>query len=334
MDLMTLPARLWRRWWVVLAVVAVTGLGLALRTATTQPAYEAQVRILFTAPPVDDVSLLGTGNRSSSFLRDDLTLARNNFLVVLRSREAFFRTAVQLGLHGQDADYQVVARPLRDSDFTDVVVSARSPDLARRIADAHVAQAVQLYGELRAKSAAATRALLDRDLRSAAERLRAYDGAAAGATASGAAGVDAASSEDLRQARETYQLLLRKQAEASLAADNALLVGNIHVVEPALTPEQPTWKQGLVRLVGLWLVGSLVLGSLLALLLDSLSSRARPGRTSAGEWPDAHPPVAGRPEAGSFAGPEPVDQRRFPAPHRAASRLFVAAAPGPEQVSG
>jgi uncharacterized protein involved in exopolysaccharide biosynthesis len=329
MDLMTVPLRLWRWRWAILSVVVVTGLGLAFRFWTTQAKYESQVRILVTAPPTEEVSLLTTGNRSASFLRDDLTLARNNFLVVLRSDVVLSRTIKQLALEGRDARYQVVARPLRDSDFTDIVVTARTPALASDIANAHVAQAVQLYGELRAKPAAVMKDLVGGQLQIAAERLRTFEKAITAADGTILA-ADPVTTEDLRDARETYQLLLSKHAQASLVEGNALRTSYINVVEPATPPEGPKWSEQVGRIVGLWLVGSLVLGVLLALLLETVTTR------TGISWdlvrgPAAAPHPLGRLTAGPIPDAEAEDESGHPVPGGAEGRLATAVTSGPDK---
>ena len=283
MDLVKLPSILWRWLWVIVSVVAVTGLVLGLRIRTTQSVYEAQVRIQITAPQAEGVPLFDIGNRSASYLRDDLTLVRNNLLVVAHSREVSDRTIQQLDLQGEDRAYEVNARSVRDSDFIDLLVSARTPDLAQAIANAHAAQAIQYYGELRAKPATATKNFLAAQLLSAQETVRSSGTAVASAPAPGDAGAaeaNVAASPEARQARETYQLLLKKHAEAALAEENALRANYIQVVEPAVAPTRPAWARKFATLVGLSLVGSLGLGLLLALLLESLFQRTRLARAT------------------------------------------------------
>lgn len=278
MDLVRLPSILWRWRWVIASVVTVTAVALGLRLWTTRSVYEAQVRVQITAPQFEDVPLFSTGNRSSSYLRDDLTLARNNLLVVARSRVVHDRTIRQLELTGQDAAYHVDVRPLRDSDFVDLVVLARAPKLAEHIANVHAAHAIRYYGELRAKPAAATKDFLAEQLLAAAERLRAAD-----ATASALAVPTASTAPaDIRQERETYELLLKKHAEAALAEENALRATYIQVVEPAVAPTRPASARKFFALAGLSLVGSVGLGMLLALLLESVVGRKGPAHSVLG----------------------------------------------------
>src|SRR5881398_3328539 len=100
MDLAKLPSILWRWRWAVISVIVVAGVALALHLRTTTTAYQSRVRIQVTAPQDADVSLIDTGNPSSSTLRDDLTLVQNDFLAVVNSDEVRRRTSQQLGLNG------------------------------------------------------------------------------------------------------------------------------------------------------------------------------------------------------------------------------------------
>jgi uncharacterized protein involved in exopolysaccharide biosynthesis len=277
MDLMNLPSIL-RRWlWLIVSVVAVTGGALTFRLWTTPVHYDSEVRVQVTAPGPDDVVLFSPGNRSSSNLRDDLVLARNNFLLAARSREVYDRTTKQLGLAGPEADYTVDLRPLRDSDFIDLVVSAQTPELAQSLANAHAVQAIRYYGELRAKPATATQALLAEQLVTTAERLRVSNDARNGDSPAGGAAVAEARAEAAAQAREEYQILLKKYSEAGLLKESALRAPNLQVVESAVAPTRPAGVRKLAALLGLALVGSLGLGVLLALLLDAIVRRVGPG---------------------------------------------------------
>ena len=261
MDLIKLPSILQRWWWVLASVVIVTGLVVGFRLNTARTVYEARTKIQITAPQGEDVSLFDTGASSSSYLRDDLVLVRNNLLTVVRSREVYDRTIQQLDLEGQDRAYTVDVRPLPDSNFVDLRVSARTPTLAQALADAHAVQALRYYGELRAKPVAATKDLLAVQIESARRALL------GGASAPGDNRVTVA---EAQQAHDTYQLLLKKRAEAVLAEENALRATYIQVAERAAAPTQSAWVGKFVKLVGLSLVGSLGLGLLLALLLESL----------------------------------------------------------------
>lgn len=260
MDLAKLPAVLWRWRWLVVAVIAVTVFALGLRLGTNKAPYQATVRIQISEPQDGAVPLADTAYRPSSNLRDDLLLVQNDFLAVLRSPEVQNRTLKQLHLAGQDRSYAVAARPLTDSDFIDLQVSARTPALAQAVANAHAAQAIQYYGELRAKPAAATRELLDVQVQRARDALPPRS---------------AAPSLEAQQAQATYQSLLKEQADAVLAEATALQATNIQLVAPATVPTRQAWVRQVGTQLGLSVVGSLGLGILLALLLESILPPAR-----------------------------------------------------------
>src|SRR5437868_1359363 len=111
-----------RRWYVIVLVVAAAVGGLEVRIVRTPVTYEAQVTIQISAPNVDDVQLLAAGNRSSSVLRDDLLLVRNNFDVIVKSPEVRSRTIRQLNLSDSDAGYQVTDTQIADSNYLHLVV--------------------------------------------------------------------------------------------------------------------------------------------------------------------------------------------------------------------
>ena len=264
-----------RRWvWLIAAVTLVTGGMVAGRLWALPASYEAQARLQLTAPQSEEVALVG-GNRSSN-LRDDMTLSRNNFVVALRSREAYDRTIRTLGLQAPDLEYALEVRPLRDTDFLDVVVPARDPELAAAIANTHVAEAIRYYGELRARPASATKAFLGERLQATQEKLRA---------AGGPAVPGSLSVEEDRQTREAYQLLLKQYAEAALLEENAQRVSYIQVVEPAAPRPEPAGFRRFAPFVGLALLGGLGLGTVLALLLDRLDRPVRRWRASAAPLP-------------------------------------------------
>lgn len=167
MELISL-LRIIQRWlWLILSMMVTTTLVLGFRLHMTEPIYEAQVKLQLTAPQQEDVALFD--RYRSSNLRDEMTVARNNFIEVLQSREVYNRTTRQLGLEGEDVTYAMDVRPLRDSDFIYVTVRGRTPKLAEEIANAHVNAAIGYYGEVRAKPATAAKNFLAEQLRIAEE---------------------------------------------------------------------------------------------------------------------------------------------------------------------
>jgi uncharacterized protein involved in exopolysaccharide biosynthesis len=261
-DLMKLPAILLRRWYVIVLVVAAAVGGLEARIVRTPVTYEAQVTIQITAPQLDDIQVLAAGNRSSSILRDDLLLVRNDFDVIVKSSVVRDRTIRQLNLQAPDTGYQVTTAQILDSNYLTLVVRASTPALAQSIVNSHANQAIQYYGELRAKPAAATADFLDSQVVAARAAITSLQKAAAGATGS--------SSPELQQALANYQILLQKHSDALLIAQDAARVSYIQVAEPAVASTSPSWLKTFGTEIGLTVVGSLGLALFLILLIESL----------------------------------------------------------------
>jgi uncharacterized protein involved in exopolysaccharide biosynthesis len=136
----------WRR--LIVGFVAITAVALGLNWYLSDPGYRAKVKLQITTPEDEDVSLFD--QRSSFSERDRITIARNNFTVVLESSAVRKMTIDQLGLTGAAAEYEIEVIPIRDADFVDVFVVAGSPELAAEIANTHVAMAIKRMGDLRA----------------------------------------------------------------------------------------------------------------------------------------------------------------------------------------
>ncbi len=175
MEIARLLSIIRRRIWVVVAVVAVTMAVMAVRVLGAPPVYQATVKLQLTTPPQEDVMLYDRYRAIDA--RDELTVVRNNFTEVLRSREVAQRTEAALQLSGDDAYYELEIRPIRDADFLFVTFSARTAQLAAAIARAHIESAVGYYGEIRAQPTAAARQYVLEELRAAEEQLRAASAA-------------------------------------------------------------------------------------------------------------------------------------------------------------
>jgi uncharacterized protein involved in exopolysaccharide biosynthesis len=257
---------------VIDSIIAVTIACMGIRVVTSPAKYDSQIRLQITAPQLDDPALFTSGSRSSSYLRDDLTLVRNNFIAVVRSRQVHERTSQELNLSGPD-QFTVEVRPVPDSDFVDLTVSAGSAELARAITNAHAAQAIRYYGELRSKPAASMKEFLDAQITTARTHLAGTTRETALAGDSSAA-ISAAEVES-QQARETYKLLLSKQAEAELTQQQALRATYIQAVEAASPSIHRSHLRTFAGLLLLSLLGSLGFGVICALTLESIFPRKR-----------------------------------------------------------
>jgi uncharacterized protein involved in exopolysaccharide biosynthesis len=169
MDVGTFIRIIQRRIVLIISVVLVTVLVMIVRIRSTQPVYEAQIKLQLTAPEREDVMLYERYRAIDA--RDELTVMRNNFVELLQSREITKRTIKQLNLD-DDTEYAVSVRPIRDADFVYVVVGARTAELAEMIANTHVDMAIRYFGEIRAQPTTATKNFLAQELRVAKEKLQ------------------------------------------------------------------------------------------------------------------------------------------------------------------
>jgi uncharacterized protein involved in exopolysaccharide biosynthesis len=162
MEVMSM-LRIMQRWWgAILSVVLTTLLVLGFRIYSSERVYETKVKLQLTAPQSENTDLYDRYQASS--LRDEMTVARNNFVELLTSREVYQRTIQKLSLQGADAVYTIDVLPLRDSDFIYITIRARTPALAERIANVHADAAIAYYGEIRAKPATAEKDFINSQL--------------------------------------------------------------------------------------------------------------------------------------------------------------------------
>lgn len=163
--------RVVRRWlWLIVSIVAATELALWLGMRSAEPVYSGTVSLQISTPQREDVSAYDE-YRSIS-MRDEITVAINNFTELLQSDEVRQRAISQLGLEDNDGLYDISVKQVRDADFVNVTVEARTPSLAAEIANIHVDIAIAYYGELRAQSTKAEKELFTEQLRMAEEEFR------------------------------------------------------------------------------------------------------------------------------------------------------------------
>jgi uncharacterized protein involved in exopolysaccharide biosynthesis len=210
-------------------VVTAAALWLGLRSKPLT--YEAKVKLQITTPQREDVAVYDEYRYGS--VRDEITVARNNLLEVLQGEQARNQTVSRLGLEEDDAKYDLDVDLVRDADFVNVTVGARSSELAAWIANAHVDTAIAYYGELRAKPTDAERSLFALQLRAAREELReAEDALANFRTENGVASLDTELA--------TYQQLLR---ELQLERDQRMLEENTAEVDELIAQRQSRLRE-------------------------------------------------------------------------------------------
>jgi uncharacterized protein involved in exopolysaccharide biosynthesis len=205
-------------------------------------------------------------------LRDDLTIARTDFIEAARSAEVRTRTVQNLNLDRAARDYVVDVVQVRDSDFLELRVEAAAPEAAQLIANTHAGMAIQYAAELRAKPAQAMAQFL-------ADHIPAIRAKVEAAERAGAQANSPTADEVTRQARQDLALWQRKLDEAEIKATTGYASSHMQVVAPAALPSQPDTRkiQAQLALAG---VGAFVAGACAAVVLELVLRRPRPARWS------------------------------------------------------
>jgi polysaccharide biosynthesis transport protein len=160
---------LWRHKWLMLAIIFVTMLAIPLRILTARGEYTASVKVLVTAPEKTHVDLFGSFRTMSE--EEEINIARNNFVDVLRSDETRRRVIVALALPEALHDYRLHVSVSRETNFLTVNVTTFDGQWAAQIANEHVAQARQYFGEIRAQPAALAKLALAAQISEASTQL-------------------------------------------------------------------------------------------------------------------------------------------------------------------
>jgi uncharacterized protein involved in exopolysaccharide biosynthesis len=242
----------------LLLILAIGVTIMAILGTRLTPTYSSSVRLQITTPPSEWVAVFEQTEPYHN-LRDDLTVARNNFVEVARSPEVRVRTLQTLGLATDGPRYGVELRQIRDSDFIELNVDAPTLQLAEQIANAHAAMSVQNMAELRAMPARAAKQLIVDQLAARREKLDAAEREAAEMSSS-------ATTQNLQQARTDYSAWQAKLREAEVKSSSDYAASFIQIVGPATVPSQRSsqfWAQ--LALAGL---GALTVGGLAAIGLE------------------------------------------------------------------
>jgi uncharacterized protein involved in exopolysaccharide biosynthesis len=252
-----------RRWlWLIILVGVIPPVVLGVRL---KPTYSASARLQLTAPPAVQVAVYQQGDPYSN-LRDELTVARIDFIEAAKSTEVRARAVAALALMDADAAYGLDVRQVRDSDFIDLSVEARTAELAQRTANAHAEAAIQYASELRALPARAAVAFLGERLRTAQAELEAAQFEAATVA-------DQSRAEQMvRGAQEKYLLIQRKLNEAELKSVSSYSAQSMQVVARAPVPVAADSRKVQAQLMMSGL-GGLVAGVLIAMLLDFVARK-------------------------------------------------------------
>jgi uncharacterized protein involved in exopolysaccharide biosynthesis len=303
-----------KRWlWLILVIAVIPPVVIGGRLRAT---YTAIAMLQMTAPPGVDVTLYQQGAPYSN-LRDDLTVARTDFIQAAYSPEVRKRTLTALGLANADPAYLVNIQPLRDSDFIIISVDARTGQLAAATADAHAEAAISYASELRARPAQSAVAFLTEQLQTAQAELEAAQSAAA------TPGQSTQADQNLRSAQDYYKLIQGKLGEARLKSNSRYSAQAMQIVDHALAPISPNDRKVQTQLV-LFALGGLVAGVLIAMLLDRLARKAMPRRMlNPVPWRKLNPVPWGRLNPVPWGRLKPVLRRMAPSRDRALDVLVL-----------
>jgi uncharacterized protein involved in exopolysaccharide biosynthesis len=253
-----------RRWlWLVVLIGLIPPVVIGGRL---RPTYTAIARIQMTAPPDVGVTVYQQGVPYSN-LRDDLTVARTDFIQASYSPQVRNRAITAVGFANADLSYIAIMQAVRDSNFVDVMVDARTGQLAATMANAHAEAAIAYASELRALPAKAAVTFLTEQLQAAQADLDAAQSAAANTTP-----LTPQAEQNLRNAQDYYKLIQTKLDEARLKSISGYSARSMQVVAPALAPISANDRKVQTQLV-LFGLGGLVAGVLIAKLLDVLLVR-------------------------------------------------------------
>lgn len=165
---------IWRRLWLIIIIVGVT-LGLLMfRARAADPVYEADVTLMITTPDREDVAVTDEYTFTSD--RDLIVTAVNSFVEIAQYDEVKDRTRAALGI---SEDYDVTVDAEIGADLIYVSVIADEPELAQQFANTHAQQAIQYFGELRARPSTQGMGYFETELATTSQKLTDAEGAMA-----------------------------------------------------------------------------------------------------------------------------------------------------------
>lgn len=164
---------LWKWKILILSVLGVTIIGLVGLVLTSQASYTAWVELQVTAPESESVAIFNDLRATSE--REAVTIARNNFSVVVESDLVRQQTIDELGLTKSEGEYELEVDPALDADFVSISFTAVSPELAATIANTHIQKSIDRLGNLRALPAQERLQELELELNDAETVLRQVD---------------------------------------------------------------------------------------------------------------------------------------------------------------
>jgi len=170
MEVVNILKVMWRWMWLIILIVATT-VGLLYWTAKSNIVqYSSEVVLVVTTPDREDVSAMDDYTFTSD--RDEITVAINKFVQIAEYPEIRTRTLLELDTV---EDYGLDVSSELGADFIMLTVTASTPELAAAIANAHAANAIEYYGEIRALPAAQAQGFFEAEIALAEENLQAAE---------------------------------------------------------------------------------------------------------------------------------------------------------------
>lgn len=170
MDIKQIINTLWRWKLLIGGILLVTIIGLIGFYLTAEDSYTAEIELQVTAPQNEDISLFGSVRSAGE--REAITVARNNFSVVIESDIIQEQTVNELNLSEKEGEYDIEIRSSTDTDFMTIDFISHSPELAATIANTHIQKSIDRLGTLRALPSQQKLEELEGELADAEDSLR------------------------------------------------------------------------------------------------------------------------------------------------------------------
>ncbi len=147
-DIRNIITVLWRWSWLIVILALVAGVAAWQNERRAEPRYMSWITLQISSPDNAGISMMDEYSYRND--RDEVTVALNNFRMLLESYETWEFTAERLGF---EPAYEMEVRSALDSDLVFVNVTADDPVLASQIAGARVEAAIAYFGEVRSRAA-------------------------------------------------------------------------------------------------------------------------------------------------------------------------------------